>query len=150
MLICVCLRILASSRIPRYDLRRQNPSFLRWFCHTRACYSLWLAAPRQSWWSGSLGAYRGDCGSPKEVVVTLFMVWASPCRRWQTETPSEHLLSMWHERWHNPLWVSQRGLGVITKSPTPREKIRLPHLLLSIYFMSFAMFSISCMLVLFA
>jgi hypothetical protein len=37
MLICVCLRILASSRIPRYDLGRQNPSFLRWFCHT---YSL--------------------------------------------------------------------------------------------------------------
>jgi hypothetical protein len=34
MLICVCLRILASSRIPRYDLGRQNPSFLRWFCHT--------------------------------------------------------------------------------------------------------------------
>jgi hypothetical protein len=33
MLICVCLRILASSRIPRYDLGRQNPSFLRWFCH---------------------------------------------------------------------------------------------------------------------
>jgi hypothetical protein len=28
------LRILASSRIPRYDLGRQNPSFLRWFCHT--------------------------------------------------------------------------------------------------------------------
>jgi hypothetical protein len=27
------LRILASSRIPRYDLGRQNPSFLRWFCH---------------------------------------------------------------------------------------------------------------------
>jgi hypothetical protein len=35
MLICVCLRILASSRIPRYDLGRQNPSFLRWFCHRR-------------------------------------------------------------------------------------------------------------------
>jgi hypothetical protein len=34
MLICVCLRILASSRIPRYDLGRQNPSFLWWFCHT--------------------------------------------------------------------------------------------------------------------
>jgi hypothetical protein len=29
------LRILASSRIPRYDLGRQNPSFLRWFCHRR-------------------------------------------------------------------------------------------------------------------
>jgi hypothetical protein len=36
MLICVCLRILASSRIPRYDLGRQNPSFLRWFCHIYA------------------------------------------------------------------------------------------------------------------
>jgi hypothetical protein len=34
MLICVCLRILASSIIPRYDLGRQNPLFLRWFCHT--------------------------------------------------------------------------------------------------------------------
>jgi hypothetical protein len=34
MLICVCLRILASSRIPRYDLGRQNPSFFRWFCHS--------------------------------------------------------------------------------------------------------------------
>jgi hypothetical protein len=33
MLICVCLRILASSRIPQYDLGR-HPSFLRWFCHT--------------------------------------------------------------------------------------------------------------------
>jgi transposase InsO family protein len=31
----VCLRTLASSRIPRYDLGRQNPSFLRWFCHSR-------------------------------------------------------------------------------------------------------------------
>jgi hypothetical protein len=30
------LRILASSRIPRYDLGRQNPSFLRWFCYTLA------------------------------------------------------------------------------------------------------------------
>jgi hypothetical protein len=29
------LRILAASRIPRYDLGRQNPSFLRWFCHTK-------------------------------------------------------------------------------------------------------------------
>jgi hypothetical protein len=48
------------------------------------------------------------------------------------------------------LWVSQRGLGVIAKSPIPREKILLPPLLLSIYFMSLAMFSISCMLVLFA
>jgi hypothetical protein len=28
MLICVCLRILASSRIPRYDLGRQTPYFL--------------------------------------------------------------------------------------------------------------------------
>jgi hypothetical protein len=28
MLICVCLRILASSRIPRYDLGRQTPHFL--------------------------------------------------------------------------------------------------------------------------
>jgi hypothetical protein len=27
MLICVCLRILASSRIPRYDLERQTPHF---------------------------------------------------------------------------------------------------------------------------
>jgi hypothetical protein len=27
MLICVCLYILASSRIPRYDLWRQNPYF---------------------------------------------------------------------------------------------------------------------------
>jgi transposase InsO family protein len=27
MLICVCLRILASSRIPRYDLGRQTPYF---------------------------------------------------------------------------------------------------------------------------
>jgi hypothetical protein len=35
MLICVCLRILASSRIPRYDLGRQNPSFMRWFCYNR-------------------------------------------------------------------------------------------------------------------
>jgi hypothetical protein len=34
MLNCVCLRILASSRIPRYDLGRQNPLFLRWFCHS--------------------------------------------------------------------------------------------------------------------
>jgi hypothetical protein len=36
--LCVCLRILASSRIPRYDLGRQNPSFLRWFCHK----NVWL------------------------------------------------------------------------------------------------------------
>jgi hypothetical protein len=36
MLIWVCLRILASSRIPRYDLGRRNPSFLRWFCHTHS------------------------------------------------------------------------------------------------------------------
>jgi hypothetical protein len=28
MLIYVCLRILASSRIPRYDLERQTPHFL--------------------------------------------------------------------------------------------------------------------------
>jgi hypothetical protein len=28
MLICVCLRILASSRIPRYDLGRQISHFL--------------------------------------------------------------------------------------------------------------------------
>jgi hypothetical protein len=35
MLIRVCLRILASSRIPRYDLGRQTPSFLRWFCHNQ-------------------------------------------------------------------------------------------------------------------
>jgi hypothetical protein len=35
MLNCVCLRILASSRIPRYDLGRQNPLFFRWFCHNR-------------------------------------------------------------------------------------------------------------------
>jgi hypothetical protein len=34
MLICVCLRILASSRIPQYDLGRQTPHFLRWFCHS--------------------------------------------------------------------------------------------------------------------
>jgi hypothetical protein len=34
MLICVCLRIPASSRIPRYDLGRQTPPFLRWFCHS--------------------------------------------------------------------------------------------------------------------
>jgi hypothetical protein len=27
MLICVCLRILASSRIPQYDLGRQTPHF---------------------------------------------------------------------------------------------------------------------------
>jgi hypothetical protein len=27
MLMCVCLRILASSRIPRYDLGRQTPHF---------------------------------------------------------------------------------------------------------------------------
>jgi hypothetical protein len=27
MLICVCLRILASSRIPRYDIGRQTPHF---------------------------------------------------------------------------------------------------------------------------
>jgi hypothetical protein len=38
MLICVCLRILASSRIPRYDLGRQNPSFLRWYCHNDAAW----------------------------------------------------------------------------------------------------------------
>jgi hypothetical protein len=116
----------------------------------RACYSWWLAAPRRSWWSGSFGAYRGDCGSPKEVLVTLYMVWAPPCRWWQMETPSECPLSMWHGRWHNPLWVSQRGLGVIAKSLIPREKIRLPPLLSSIHFMSLAMFSISCMLVLLA
>jgi hypothetical protein len=46
--------------------------------------------------------------------------------------------------------VSQRGLGVIVKSSIPQEKILLPPLLSSIYFMSLAMFSISCMLVLFA
>jgi hypothetical protein len=33
MLICVCLYILTSSRIPRYDLGRQIPHFLRWFYH---------------------------------------------------------------------------------------------------------------------
>jgi hypothetical protein len=88
----------------------------------RACYSWWLAAPRRSWWSGSFGACRGDCGSLKEVLVTLFMIWAPPCRRWQTETPSERQLCMWHGRWHNPWWVSQRGLGVIAKSSIPREK----------------------------
>jgi hypothetical protein len=55
----------------------------------RACYSWWLAAPRRSWWPGSFGSCRGDCGSPKEVLVTLFMVWAPPCRRWRTETLSE-------------------------------------------------------------
>jgi hypothetical protein len=43
MFICVCLCILASSRSPRYDLGRQTPSFLRWFCHTgplssRCCF----------------------------------------------------------------------------------------------------------------
>jgi hypothetical protein len=27
MLICVCLRILASSRIPQYNLGRQTPHF---------------------------------------------------------------------------------------------------------------------------
>jgi hypothetical protein len=46
----------------------------------RACYSWWLAAPRRSSWSRSFEAYRGDCGSPKEVLVILFMVWAPPCR----------------------------------------------------------------------
>jgi hypothetical protein len=116
----------------------------------RACYSWWLAAPRRSWWSGFFGACCGDCESPKEVLVTLYMVWAPPCRRWQTETPSEHPLSMWHGRWHNPLWVSQRGLGVIAKSSIPQEKILLPPLLSSIHFMSLAMFSVSCMLVLLA
>jgi hypothetical protein len=88
----------------------------------RACYSWWLVAPRQSWWSGSFGACRGDCGSPNEVLVTLYMVLAPPYRRWQTETPSERLLSMWHGRWHNPLCVSQRGLRVIAKSLIPRKK----------------------------
>jgi hypothetical protein len=52
MLICVCLRILASSRIPRYDLGRQNPSFLRWFCHSRPtpcrCPTPHLDPPRSS------------------------------------------------------------------------------------------------------
>jgi hypothetical protein len=91
----------------------------------RACYSWWLSAPRWSWWSGSFEAYRGDCGSPKNVLVTLYMVWAPPWQRWQTETPSEYPLSMWHGRWHNSLCVSQRGLGMITKSPIPREKIPL-------------------------
>jgi hypothetical protein len=46
--------------------------------------------------------------------------------------------------------VSQRGLGVIAKSPIPWEKILLPPLLSNIYFVSLDMFSISCMLVLFA
>jgi hypothetical protein len=45
--------------------------------------------------------------------------------------------------------VPQRGLGVIAKSSIPREKILLPPLLLSIYFMSLAMFSISSILGLF-
>jgi hypothetical protein len=44
----------------------------------------------------------------------------------------------------------QRGLGVIAKSPIPQKKILLPPLLSSIHFMSLAMFSISCMLVLLA
>jgi hypothetical protein len=70
----------------------------------RACYSWWLTSPRRSWWSGSFEACRGHCRSPKEVLVTLYMVWAPPYRRWQTETPSERPLSMWHGRWHNPLW----------------------------------------------
>jgi hypothetical protein len=39
---------------------------------------------------------------------------------------------------------------VIAKSPIPPEKILLPPLLSSIQFMSLAMFSISCMLVLLA
>jgi hypothetical protein len=119
----------------------------------RACYSWWLVAPRRSWWSESFGACRGDCGSPKEVLVTLYMVWAPPCRRCQTETPSECPLFMWHGRWHNPLWVPQCGLGVIAKSSIPQEKILLPPLRSSINFqaftfMSLAMFSISYMLVL--
>jgi hypothetical protein len=42
---------------------------------TMACYSWWLAARRRSWWSGFFGACRGDCRSPKEVLVTLFMIW---------------------------------------------------------------------------
>jgi hypothetical protein len=44
----------------------------------RACSSWWLTAPRRSWWSGSFEAYCGDYGSPKEVLVTLYMVWAPP------------------------------------------------------------------------
>jgi hypothetical protein len=46
MLICVCLRILASSRIPRYDLGRQNPSFLRWFCYRRGRAGGWVDEDR--------------------------------------------------------------------------------------------------------
>ncbi len=33
MLMCVCLRILASSRIPRSGSWKTDPSFLRGFCH---------------------------------------------------------------------------------------------------------------------
>jgi hypothetical protein len=60
MLICVCLRILASSRIPRYDLGRQNPSFLRWFCHTTP--------------EGRMG--KGKFESTKERLVKQFSTWA--------------------------------------------------------------------------
>jgi hypothetical protein len=40
MLFVSCLRILASSRIPRYDLGRRFPSFLRWVCHKELCQCL--------------------------------------------------------------------------------------------------------------
>jgi hypothetical protein len=112
----------------------------------RACYSWWLAAPRWSWWSRSFEACRGDCEILKEVLVTLDMVWAPPYRRWQTETPSEHPFSMWHGRWHNPLWVSQHGLGVIVKSLISREKIILPPLRSSINFQAFTSCLLLCLL----
>jgi hypothetical protein len=61
MLICVCLRILASSRIPRYDLGRQNPSSLRWFCHTCQCWTPGRRPTSHHWLSLLIGGHHHVC-----------------------------------------------------------------------------------------
>jgi hypothetical protein len=67
MLICVCLRILASSRIPRYDLVRQTPHFLGGSI-TQPIVVLLLKRALVSW-SSAIDGYEDLHGADHRSVI---------------------------------------------------------------------------------
>jgi hypothetical protein len=71
MLFVSCLRILASSRIPRYDLGRRFPSFLRWVCHKELCQCLVVLEEENSRLKASTAGLHESVDKSAKVVVSL-------------------------------------------------------------------------------
>jgi hypothetical protein len=132
MLMCVCLRILASSRIPRYDLGRQTPDFWGGSVTPAAITpSRRLGSPPRPYKKRTGALHSSSHSFPSAVsllhaycspLTSLTPLCSSPPKRTKFQAHTAHYLPRWVSPPSSPhLCVAAVRNGILGRphGPTP-------------------------------